>query len=59
MPSNDMADVGGHLKDEERTPCEIWSRAMGYHRPITAYNPGKQQEWADRRMFEEHKVGEG
>jgi anaerobic ribonucleoside-triphosphate reductase len=44
------------LKDEERTPCEIYSRVMGYHRPIHTYNPGKQQEYADRKMFQENKA---
>ena len=22
------------LTDEERQPCEVWTRVMGYHRPI-------------------------
>jgi hypothetical protein len=39
------------LKDEERTRCEIWTRVMGYHRPISAFNPGKQAEQAQRRYF--------
>ena len=42
------------LKDEERTPCEIWSRVMGYHRPVSAYNEGKQQEHKDRLFFKEN-----
>jgi len=41
------------LKDEERTRCEVWSRVMGYHRPISAYNTGKQQEHRDRKWFTE------
>jgi len=36
---------------EERTRCEVWTRVMGYHRPISAANPGKQQEHRDRRYF--------
>jgi Anaerobic ribonucleoside-triphosphate reductase len=39
------------LPDEERTPCEIWTRVMGYHRPVSAWNPGKRQEHRDRRQF--------
>ena len=23
------------LSDEERQPCEIWTRVMGYHRPVS------------------------
>lgn len=26
---------------------------MGYHRPTTSFNPGKQQEHEDRKCFEE------
>ena len=41
------------LDDAERTRCEVWTRVMGYHRPVSAYNPGKQQEHRDRRQFRE------
>ena len=41
------------LKDEERTRCEIYSRVMGYHRPIDHWNAGKQSEWAERKHFNE------
>jgi len=43
------------LHDSERTPCEIWSRVMGYHRPVTAFNAGKRAEHRDRRFFVESK----
>lgn len=43
------------ISPEERTECEVWSRVMGYHRPISAWNAGKQQEHADRRQFVESK----
>jgi hypothetical protein len=39
-----------------RTTTEIWSRAMGYFRPISFYNPGKQQEHRDRKFFTESKT---
>lgn len=39
------------LDNKERTKCEVWSRVMGYHRPIIYYNLGKQQEHRDRRFF--------
>lgn len=41
------------LRDEERTRCEVWTRVMGYHRPVSAWNAGKQSEHADRRFFRE------
>jgi anaerobic ribonucleoside-triphosphate reductase len=42
-----------HLKEEERTRCEIWTRVMGYHRPVTAWNAGKQSEHQERKYFRE------
>lgn len=45
------------INQSERTRCEIWSRVMGYHRPVSAYNAGKQQEHLDRKFFTE-KQGE-
>lgn len=41
------------LNAQERTRCEIWLRVMGYHRPVDAWNPGKQAEHAQRRLFRE------
>jgi hypothetical protein len=41
------------LADSERTRCEIWSRVMGYHRPVSAWNAGKQSEHRDRVLFRE------
>lgn len=41
------------LKDEERQPCEIWTRVMGYHRPVASFNTGKKGEYAERRFFRE------
>jgi anaerobic ribonucleoside-triphosphate reductase len=44
------------LEDRERTECEIWCRCMGYHRPTSFWNPGKQQEHRDRKFFREDKT---
>ena len=41
------------LTDSERTRCEIWSRVMGYFRPVQFWNTGKQQEHRDRKYFKE------
>lgn len=39
------------LKDEERQPCEIWTRVMGYFSEKSRYNRGKLQEFKDRKYF--------
>lgn len=48
-----MQTAAIELKDEERTRCEIWTRVMGYHRPVAAWNPGKQSEHHERQYFNE------
>ena len=35
----------------KRTKCEIYSRVVGYMRPVSQWNPGKVQEYKDRRNF--------
>jgi len=37
---------------KERTECEVYSRVVGYLRPMNQWNPGKQQEFKDRKPFE-------
>ncbi len=39
------------LCDAERQPCEVWTRVMGYHRPVASFNIGKKGEHAERRFF--------
>jgi thiol-disulfide isomerase/thioredoxin len=34
-----------------RTKCEIWTRVMGYHRPVSQYNFGKKSEFYSRQYF--------
>jgi anaerobic ribonucleoside-triphosphate reductase len=47
------------LKDEERTRCEVWTRVMGYHRPTTSFNKGKQSEHRERQFFVEGRCALG
>lgn len=35
----------------ERQPCEVYSRIVGYIRPVSQWNVGKQSEWDDRKVF--------
>jgi anaerobic ribonucleoside-triphosphate reductase len=41
------------LSDDERQQCEVWTRVMGYHRPVSSFNRGKQGEYAERTCFTE------
>ena len=51
-----VADAAIQLAPHERQPCEIWTRVMGYHRPVASFNPGKQSEFAERRFFTEERA---
>jgi len=44
------------LSDDERQPCEVWTRVMGYHRPVASFNIGKKGEHAERRFFREERA---
>jgi Anaerobic ribonucleoside-triphosphate reductase len=46
-------DAPVQLSDAERQPCEVWTRVMGYHRPVASFNIGKQGEHNERRFFAE------
>ena len=37
--------------DKGRTRCEIWSRVVGYLRPVNRWNEGKAEEFKDRKPF--------
>lgn len=39
------------LRDDERQRCEVWTRVMGYHRPVSSFNIGKKGEFAERTFF--------
>ncbi|MFA7061137.1 MAG: anaerobic ribonucleoside-triphosphate reductase [Pedobacter sp.] len=41
------------INDTGRQPCEVWTRVMGYHRPVASFNAGKKSEHAQRRFFRE------
>lgn len=43
----------GIITDNDRMPCEVWTRVMGYYRPTSFFNIGKQGEHEERVHFEE------
>jgi len=40
-------------KEVERTRCQIYTRVMGYHRPVTSFNIWKKSEFYSRNYFTE------
>lgn len=39
-------------KEIKRQPCEIYSRVVGYLRPVSQWNDGKQSEFAERKTYD-------
>ena len=56
MDQNTRKTQEVELKDSERQPC-VWTRVMGYHRPVQSFNIGKKGEFEERKYFVESKCG--
>lgn len=48
--------IHAELQEHERQRCEIWTRVMGYHRPVASFNTGKQGEFEERLCFQERAL---
>ncbi len=42
-------------KQQQRTKCLVYTRVMGYHRPVESFNIGKKGEHKQRTHFNEGK----
>lgn len=49
--TNDLIVGNIVIPAEKRQPCEVYSRVVGYLRPVKQWNKGKKAEWADRVSF--------
>jgi ribonucleoside-triphosphate reductase len=56
-PTFSVCPSHGYLNGEQEKcptcmePCEIYSRVVGYLRPVKQWNLGKQEEFRERRVF--------
>ncbi|MBL8686437.1 MAG: ribonucleoside triphosphate reductase [Alphaproteobacteria bacterium] len=61
-PVFSVCDVHGYLNGEQpecphcKAKTKIWTRVMGYFRPIDSFNKGKQGEHRQRKHFIERKI---
>ncbi|BAL80324.1 anaerobic ribonucleoside-triphosphate reductase [Caldisericum exile] len=46
-----ILEDGTVIPKEMRTRCEIWSRPVGYLRPVQHWNNGKREEFRERKRF--------
>ena len=42
----------------KRTRCVVYTRVMGYHRPVESFNVGKKGEHKERVKFKERTKNE-
>jgi len=58
-PTFSICPVHGYLSGEQHScpscgaDCEVWTRVMGYHRPVSGFNRGKQAEYRQRQTFDD------
>ena len=58
-PTFSICPTHGYLEGEHffcpkctiKQPCEVYSRIVGYYRPVQQWNAGKQQEFKQRKEF--------
>jgi ribonucleoside-triphosphate reductase len=63
-PTFSICPAHGYLSGEHfncpkctiKQPCEVYSRIVGYLRPVKQWNKGKQREFDDRKLFKLAKV---
>ena len=48
---NLVLEDGTIIPESKRTKCEVYSRVVGYLRPVSQYNGGKKSEFKDRKVF--------
>ena len=44
------------IHSEKRTKCIVYTRVMGYHRPVESFNIGKIAEHEERKKFREELI---
>jgi anaerobic ribonucleoside-triphosphate reductase len=50
MLTNQNKNTPTEIKPK-RTPCEVYSRVVGYLRPVSQWNKGKKEEKRERKNF--------
>lgn len=57
-PTYSICPEHGYLKGEQWTcpscgqKTEVWTRVVGFHRPVQSWNHGKKQEFKERQVFD-------
>ena len=59
-PTFSVCPIHGYIPGEHffcpkctiKQPCEVYSRIVGYYRPVQQWNEGKQEEFKERKEFQ-------
>lgn len=46
-----IAKLKEEIKDVHGTPCSVYSRVVGYLRPVQSFNNGKVEEYRLRKLY--------
>jgi len=49
---SEIERLESELVSVKGTECEVYSRIVGYFRPVKQWNNGKQEEYGERETFE-------
>ena len=61
-PTFSVCGVHGYLRGEQPTcpkcgaETEVWTRVVGFHRPVKNWNKGKREEYRERKAFDMQKA---
>lgn len=55
---NLILEDGTVIPEELRQKAEVYSRVVGYLRPVEQWNDGKRAEFADRKTYSSEPVAE-
>ncbi|AEI14446.1 hypothetical protein Flexsi_0776 [Flexistipes sinusarabici DSM 4947] len=48
-----IKELEKEIENTEGTKCEVYSRIVGYHRPVENWNDGKKDEFYHRQDYKE------
>lgn len=54
---NELLRYNYDLKNCLGSECEVYSRIVGYYRPVKNWNPGKKSEYERRVVFDKERAG--
>jgi len=63
-PTFSICPIHGYLSGKHWTcpkcmieqPCEVYSRVVGFYRPVQQFNDGKKQEFKERKTFKQKNI---